>query len=308
MAIKPDHLKKLNRKHFGFLLLGLLLGLFLWAGPSTYQTKDQPVKQKITHQEIYLFNKIRLYRVSKKVSTFNRDGQLIKKDFYSGGEVDSRYHYYYTEFDSLKKRVWLTGEALTPQSLTIYQYDSLNRLKEETKLSIKGNDTLLNELIRYKYDSSGRQYFFQSKSFTSSDTEVNIIIDYYDSSGKRTKKVHRAYMGHDTSEYVTRYRYNDKGWKVRKTGGMVGDTVVYEYNDEGLKTREISISGNYVSGINQYRYNEAGKATQIILNKGNNQDFFRKFYDSLNRIVLEFRYQGAIPFISNVIKYRYKYH
>lgn len=288
----------------------LLIAFLAWNFTSDIfvVTEPRPIRKVTEITALHLFGKRRIWTLEKSEEVFNQKGQTIEQLFYDGNVCDSKYIYAYSEFDSLKRVVWLTGKNLTPQKIEIWTFDSLNRKFQNLVYDVSKvePDTFMSEKTTWYYDKFGREYKTVIEHFSDMypDSEgTTIFTDIHNDRGQIVSTTMSSYGASN----VTKYTYNEKGHVILKTGGLMDDSIVYVNNDKGKVLEEREVKNGLTLHCDKYWYDDKGNKVKVYLdNEGGHT--YEYIFDKNNRLIKAYRPGSFLFILKPCVTYGYDYY
>lgn len=295
---------------FGIAFIGFLL--WILTGDLKQKAENRPIKKITKTTGLYLFGKRKIWTFSKSEEIYNQSGKLIEHLTYDGKNCEDKYLYAYTEFDSLVKSTWLTGNDLTPQDLKIWTYDSLNRKYQNLAFEISkiDSDTFLHEKTTWHYDQNGRRYKAIIEHFSNRypRTEMSTIMtDNFNTNGLLVSNTHYSASHFDTSTYITQYTYDANNHIKTKFGGLSNDSIYYKTNERGQIIEEKVQFGSFVRTCHKYLYDGKGNKIKTFLDFDNGY-VYEFEYDNFNRLIKEYRAGNLLFILKPCVTYEYEYY
>lgn len=160
-------------------------------------------------------------------------------------------------------------------SRTLYSYDKLNRLEQVY--------TPAGSLTKFQYDPVGNitartdangnttRYYYENNKLSYVWYPDGTYLNFqYDDTGRRTSMYDWSGM--------TVYRYDQVGYLCQIDGPAINDTISYEYDAAGNRTKMIDQDG----GVTTYEYDQLNRMTKITDPQGESTTYT---YDPLSNIV-----------------------
>lgn len=314
----------LKRKKIVISILILFL-IWLSSGEKPTETKNRPIKEKISLSGWYFFGFRNLFTTEKTIERFNRNGNIIEQIFfYNGDSCRERIVYLYTPFDSLEKTIWFTGNPLTPHKFENILYDSLKRPLQNNEYEVRYRggkiDTFLNEIKTHFYDINNKNYKTVINQFEENYLPPDYVKPYRKSSGGEIKTVKfddngrvisdtlrtifdKDFGGKDEFE-ITNYIYDKKGFLKAK---FSKDSLYLQRNIDGKVIKEYEKNGNFTRQEKENTYDKFGNLTETWLNIDEGLNY-RYIYDKNNRVIKEYRPGSFLLAFFPVIIYKFTYY
>lgn len=176
---------------------------------------------------------------------------------------------------------------------------SIKKIEENIPKSIKITKTLDAEdegYELYEFDEHGYETKYASYSSVTdtAPSSITVFVNDYDEDGKLTKvsKYNSETISDENLRYYIKYAYDKAGNNISKknydSDGSVGDYVLYQYNSDGLVTRETNSS---FGRVYTYEYDSNGfmiKETYDDLTE-NSSDYYSVYKNDSNGKLLSFK-------------------